>query len=54
MHAIDEEMAETLKKIEMEKLEKDIRQLEVLKENKGRSAAVFSLGIKFLEAIIQT
>ena len=48
MDAIDEEMAEKLKVIEKKKLEKDIRQLEALNENKGRSAAVFSLKDKIL------
>ena len=48
LQSIDNEMAETLKIIEKKKLEKDIRHLEVLNINKGRSAAVFSLKDKIL------
>ena len=48
IQSIDQEMATTLKEIERNKLEKDMRQLENLKENKGRAAAVFSLKDKIL------
>ena len=43
LEAIDEEMASVLKLIERNNLEVDIKRLENLNSNKGRSAAVFGL-----------
>ena len=45
---LDENIANALKQIEKERLEKDIKALENLKHNKGRSAAVFGLRDKVL------
>ena len=48
LEKVDKEMASTLKNIEKENYEKDIKYLEGLKNEKGKSAAVFGLREKIL------
>ena len=48
LNEIDKELAQTLKDIEADKHEKDMRELEGLKKSKGKSAAVFGLRDKIL------
>ena len=48
LEKVDRKMASTLKDIERESFEKDIKYLEGLRKEKGKSAAVFSLKEKIL------